>query len=161
MPKKGWPKLRSKGAVARHLSRYALHLMRTMGDGSTHDNLVWAICDLLCQFYDLMKDSEQSLTADAKEKLPVIGNRLARYYTQLADEYKVKGIKLFKVSPKLHLFVHLCETQAPLLGNPRFWWTYSDEDFVGLMVEVSQTCHPSTLSVNAIFKWLHLMFDTD
>ena len=28
------------------------------------------------------------------------------------------------------------------LGNPRFSWCYSDEDMVGQLVEVAESCHP-------------------
>ena len=80
-------------------------------------------------------------------------------YTQVAAHYFNKGIRLFKTSPKLHLFAHLCEWQACEMGNPRYWWCYSDEDMVGLMVDVAESCHPVTLAVSALFKWLHLMYD--
>ena len=49
-PKSGWPKLRAKGAVARHLLLYALAFMREFGDGTTHDNMVTAIVELLSSF---------------------------------------------------------------------------------------------------------------
>ena len=30
---------------------------------------------------------------------------------------------------------------------------------VGLMIEVSRSCHPRTLAVSALFKWLLIAFD--
>ena len=68
--------------------------------------------------------------------------------------------KLFKMTPKLHLFIHLCE-QAVLLGKPRFYWTYADEDLVGQFIEIAETVHPTTMAITALFKWLHLLFDGD
>ena len=62
--------------------------------------------------------------------------------------------KLWKVAPKLHLFLHLCEWQSVSLGNRRFFWCHSDEDMVGQLVEVAESCHPSTMSTTALFKWL-------
>ena len=55
--------------------------------------------------------------------------------------------------------MHLCEWQGPELGNPRFYWTYSDEDMVGTMVEVAESCHASTMAATAMVKWLVFAFD--
>ena len=71
------------------------------------------------------------------------------------------GLKMWKMTPKLHMFEHLTELQCLIWGNPRFWWTYSDEDLVGYMVEVAESCHPSTLALSILFKWLHLIFDEE
>ena len=67
-------------------------------------------------------------------------------------------VKLWKMNPKLHLFDHLCCWQAVEVGNPRFYWTYSDEDLVGLLIEVAESCHPTTLAASALFKWLQVYF---
>ena len=65
----------------------------------------------------------------------------------------------WKATPKFHLFSHLTEWQIPDLGlNPRFYWTYADEDLVGQLVEVAQSCHPSTLAPVALTKWVILLF---
>ena len=47
------------------------------------------------------------------------------------------------------------------LGNLRFFWCYSDEDMVGQLVEVAESCLPSTMSTTALFKWLTLVFAED
>ena len=65
---------------------------------------------------------------------------------------------LFKMTPKLHLWEHLCEYQALTYGNPRYYWTYSDEDLVGNMIDIAETCHVRTMAVTVLFKWLHLYF---
>ena len=61
--------------------------------------------------------------------------------------------------PKFHLFQHLCEIQFQIKGNPRFFWTYADEDLVGHMKEIAQSCHPSTVNQVCMYKWLRLVFD--
>ena len=76
-------------------------------------------------------------------------NRLSR--EALAE---VTVVKEWKMSPKTHLFIHLMEWQVTEVGlNPRGYWTHADEDLVGTMVEVSKSCHPSTL---APCQWLLL-----
>ena len=55
------------------------------------------------------------------------------------------------------MWLHLCEIQAGMY-NPRFFLTYADEDLVGQMLEVAQTCHASTLADTALYKYLLLHF---
>ena len=65
------------------------------------------------------------------------------------------------IMPKLHLFQHLCAHVAPIWGNPRFYWTYADEDLVGHMVDIAASVHPRTLAVNVLVKWLLLYYEKD
>ena len=83
---------------------------------------------------------------------------MAILYASLAQEAVSDGERLWKLMPKLHLFVHLCEWQAVEVGNPRSYWTYVDEDLVGLLIEVAESCHPKTLAFSALFKWLHVYY---
>ena len=99
------------------------------------------------------------LNEATKNIIPGLGRNLCVLYGQLSAEAFALGKKLWKFTPKFHLFLHLCEWQVPSLGNPRFWWTYSDEDLVGMLIEVAQTCHPSTMAQTALFKWLLLAFE--
>ena len=99
------------------------------------------------------------LSAEAKVELPELGLSLCSLYTALAQESAMAGKKNWKSMPKLHLFQHMCEWQAPEFGNPRFWWVYADEDFVGQFIDVAETCHPKTFAITSIWKWLVLVFE--
>ena len=100
------------------------------------------------------------LSAGAKTTIPTLGRNLCMVYRQLSREYLDDGAKFWKLNPKMHLFLHLCEWAVPELGlNPRQYWTYGDEDVVGQLVEVAQSCHVRTLAPTALFKWLLLSFD--
>ena len=46
-------------------------------------------------------------------------------------------------------------------GEPPFFLGYSDEDLIGTMVEVAESCHPRTMAATAILKWAILAFDPD
>ena len=47
---------------------------------------------------------------------------------------------------------------TPTYGSPSAYWTYADEDLVGKMIEVAETCHPRTLAETALLKWMHAYF---
>ena len=90
--------------------------------------------------------------------MPILGRTFAQLYTALAREAYNSGRKLWKISPKLHLFEHLAEVQSVAWGNPRYYWTYSDEDLVGLLVGMAELLHPVTLCSSLLFKLLHIHF---
>ena len=120
---------------------------------------ILGVCQLLLRFYTILDSESQFLSHGVKTELPTLGQRLVGLYTALATKAKDDGVKMWKLMPKLHLCLHLCEWQAITHGNPRFYWTYADEDLAGTMAEVAQSCHPRTMAASALFKWLHMAFD--
>ena len=44
------------------------------------------------------------------------------------------------------------------LGNPRFWWAYSDEDLQKIMKQIALCCHPNNLPVTVLYRWLCARF---
>ena len=98
------------------------------------------------------------LTEASKRDLPEVGRNLCMLYSQLSAEAAESGLTFWKFSPQHHLFLHLCEWQSIESGNPKFYWVYADEDMVGHMIEVAHSCHPSTMPVVALFKWMQFAF---
>ena len=154
----GWPKLKAKAAATRHLADYALHLVQQHGTMAVEDRRMLGVCQSLVRFYTILNEESRFLSPVAKIEVAKVGQQLVGLYTALATEAKERGLKLWKLQPKLHLFLHLCEWQAPHKGNPRFFWTYADEDLAGTMAEVAASCHPATMSSSGLFKWLHIAF---
>ena len=150
--KKSWPKLKAKAAATRHLARYALELMQlhfddTNDENKEYDTMCLTVIRLLVRFYDILESSSMFLSNDVKKELPTLALQLGTCYQRLAADAFARGLRLWKITPKLHLFMHLCEIQAIVFGNPRFYWTYADEDLVRHMIEIASSVHPSTLAV--------------
>lgn len=155
---KGWPKIKAKAAAVRHLAPFAVELAKEFNTGTLHDRRRVALAELLVEFYKILQSEDMFLNPDARVRLPELGYDLCMLYSNLADEAARNGVKGWKFSPKHHLMLHLCEWQGPEYGNPRFYWVYADEDLVGRLIEVAHSCHPSTMSVVAIFKWMTFAF---
>ena len=154
-----YPKLKAKAACTRHLAAFALHLITLYHDGSTDDDLAKAVCTLLVRFYEILDSQSQFLDPFVRDEIPVLGQKMAQMYATLARRAFDRNVRLWKMHPKLHMWEHLTEEQAIEFGNPRYWWTYADEDLVGLMTEVAVSVHPKTLACNVLYKWLLLHFD--
>ena len=94
------------------------------------------------------------LSEAARNELPKLGYQLCNIYQKLAREAFDNREQMWKWAPKLHAFLHLTEWQCADFGNPRFWWTYPDEDLVGHIIEVAKTTHKHTMAPKSLFKWL-------
>jgi len=153
-----WPKLKAKAAATRHLAPLASQLADEFNSGSHHDQLRKIVADSLVQFYVLVQQEDRAISAQARQELPNLCRRLCRAYAHLANESVNAQVMAWKLVPKFHLFCHLCFSQALEFGNPRFFWTYPDEDIVGQMIEAAKSCHQSTLASTALYKFLVLVF---
>ena len=149
-----FPKLKAKAAATRHLARYAKHLALTYAGPSEEDALMTNVVVLLVRFYELLDEQPRFFSDVALDEVAFVGRRLATYYHDLARRSLNACERLWKEVPKMHMFVHLCEWQIPSHGNPRFSWCYADEDVAGFMAEVAQGCHPVTMAVSALYKWV-------
>ena len=98
------------------------------------------------------------LSGEAIVEIRGLGKQLVILYNALSTEAATAQHKIWKFSPKFHLWLHLCERQAAHF-NPRSFWCYADEDLVGQMIEVATSCRASTLVDTAIYKYLMLNFE--
>ena len=159
-----WPKLKAKAAQTRMMVRYALNLIQTYGlnldsdEGDDTDRLILGCCQLLVEFYDLMDMNSMFLTKNAVDDFHRVGNTFCQLYSRLSSDAFGRDQGLWKCSPKLHWFLHLCLHQI-CYGNPRCHWTYGDEDLVRIMVGIAESVHPNTIAISVLSKWLWCVFD--
>ena len=163
-----WPKFKGKAAETRHMARYALYMIQEFGrmdslDDFTrlHDQLAAGVCQHLVSFYDLLYSQSQHVSPAAKIEFERIGMELGAMYSRLATMTFERGQRLWKLSPKLHLFCHLCHLclHQIVMGNPRYYWCYGDEDLVRILFGISGSVHPKTLAASVLCKWLWCVFD--
>jgi hypothetical protein len=147
-----WPKLKCKAAATRHLSKFALHLARVYHDGTAHDAKKVGVAELLCRFYDILSEGDRFLSNAQKDELSRLGALFLTLYGDLSKEAVTNGVRAWKLTPKFHAMIHICEQQAFL--NPRFSWTYRDEDFQRLLKQIAVQCHPSTVPHTVLYRWL-------
>ena len=121
----GWPKLKSQAAPIRSLAKFAVELAEEHLDESRS-----MVARQLVRFYEILDENGLFLSDAASVEIAQVGNRLCKGFATLSANCVAAGQKLWKCTPKLHLFLHMCEWDVEL-GNPRSYWTYSDEDMVG------------------------------
>ena len=153
----GFPKLKAKAAATRHLAAYAYDLAK---QHLKDDPRIVGVAQTLLEFYSVLETEGLHMRDTAIDKIKEVGFQCCILYAALANESATANKKYWKMSPKWHLFLHLCEWAIPDTGlNPRSYWTYADEDIVGNLIEVAEGCHPATMAVVALTKWVLLAFE--
>ena len=150
-----WPKLRAKAAATRHLAAWALELATEYCGDSEHDQWRRGCCQLLNRFYEILASQPQFLSTEAKTELGEVGPLLLQLYSKLSGEALEHNRRMWKMAPKFHLFQHLCQTS---FLNPRFCWTYGDEDLQKHLKCVARSSHASTVSYTTVYKWVSFVF---
>ena len=90
----------------------------------------------------------------AKVSLAREALQLHKFYNVLSTAALDSGRKGYKIMPKLHLLLHLFDWQVREPGlNPRSYWCYAEDDLVGSLVEIAQSCHALKLAPIATTKW--------
>ena len=151
-----WPKLKAKAACTRHLIKYGIDLSTRFNDGTVHDRRRLAVATLLGRWYELIDTTDRRFSDGVVQELKTIGRDFMGLYTGLSLEASRTNTRAWKLVPKFHVFQRLSEWVPEEWGNPRFFWTYADEDMIGSLCEIGASCHPNTLSETALVQWLVL-----
>jgi hypothetical protein len=128
------PKLRSKAAQARHLIGFGKLVAQQCHDTwqGDHSHTVLMMLQDLEEVQHVMDKAWDPARASDLSVRIALG--LSSLNAEAIGNLKADAnLELWRVKPKLHLMQELLEYQAFLLGNPRGFWEYMDEDFVGLM----------------------------
>ena len=120
-----------------------------------------AACQLLKNIYDIFAQHERWFPDDVQGQLATASRAFMKAYLQLSAEAVRAEKKLWKATPKFHAFDHIFQDQACTHGNPRYFWTYGDEDLQRIMNKNALACHPSNLAPCVLYKWLVAMFDDE
>jgi len=125
------PKLRLKGAETRHLVPFCVELAEECYK-VTKTPYWFQILQLsrnLLTFYMCLGVSPY----DA-ETAAVAARHCLEIYAALSA---ITPDLMRVLKPKAHLFAELAEFQAREFGDPRWFWAYQDEDFVGMIGKIA------------------------
>ena len=141
------PKMRCKGAECRGLVPFGVMCAQRMHEtlGTIRSRTILSCISALMDVYMLIDCDRYP-----KQEGVVASRRVCIMYKALFD---TSTDPLWRMKPKIHMFQELMEYVAPELGNPRKFWNYADEDFVGMVAKLTfsrggiQTAGPTALKV--------------
>lgn len=124
------PKLKAKGAETRALAPFGAMLARELDQlwKSTYSKLELQVALSLQQLYAVMRPGFWAF-----EVCSASSRELATSMTKLNKLHP----ECWQLKPKLHMVQELFEYQAKVLGNPRLFWEYDDESFLGTISKLA------------------------
>ena len=162
------PNLHSKAAVGRHCIPALNLLVRDMARWATAWNEqefghVAALLDSMSRYYDCLFAHGMWLphgaALEVQAALRIAGVHHGAICGIMSRKY---GRPLFHITEKLHFGQHIADDCVATLFNPRFSWTYSDEDFMGRVKQIAEACTrargPLRLGDAFFFRWRHRIY---
>ena len=158
-----YPELFCKAAVARHCIPALRIAVQDMVDWApdslqcSDDIMLFSQLTALENFYACLFSQGLWLSPEAGAEAASLLQTAGLHHQLLTDMFMRRGQKLFLVTEKTHYVQHIAQDCIDLKLNPRFGWTYSDEDWMGRIAQVAKTCirgrGPVKVSAPAIERW--------
>ena len=141
------PRLRAKAAESLQMVPVALYILGMFPIETPHQQLRVKCLQALHDVYVHMVQW-------GPESRTLIGTRMRQHvilYSELSKEAVAKigpteQWLFWRMHPKHHLILHVCEDQVYTIGNPRETWAYGDEHQIGRASDIAGTLHPRTVS---------------
>ena len=118
-----------KAAQLRDLVPAVAELCKKYSDGSEEDRWRLYCVQNLERYYKVLETPNQFLSDEEFKTLGKAVDRLLMFYSKLSGKAQKERKKLWSEVFKFHHFWHLA--QQARYQNPRKFWTYMSEDFVG------------------------------
>lgn len=120
------PKLKAKAAAIRQLVGFFPPACDKLLPPSPENDRIKKLAGFLVRLYQCLQDFDPA-------QISVLGKAVLILYKELRDLALEKDANslLWKMKPKVHLFAELTGYMVYVSGNPKYSWTYKDEDHGG------------------------------
>ena len=144
---------RVKAAESRHLVPVLSSIFATLAEpGDPTDEAIVAVLEALSLFYATIECEGYRLSPQALGQVQFQMDRLLNNYRVLSVGAREVGRLLWHETPKFHYAQHVSLQSA--LGNPRYHWTYMEEDFMGHLKTICERCTEGTPAHGVVYKLL-------
>ena len=134
--------LNAKAAESQSLLFALREILVRHGTSSDHRKHRLRACETLCGFYKTVKDAGMFMTeAEATFARKQVEQHLLHYNWLLKNAIN-RGVLLYPLVTKHHMVWHLADASRFL--NPRVFWCYEFEDFIGDVVVSARSCLAGT-----------------
>ena len=156
-----YPILGAKGVVCRHCISMLILVLRRLGPDTDTFNHVRAMLDGLGIFYNVIMAEGMWLDADVALQAQQGLLRAGVHLQTLCYQSMTTGRQLFHMTEKAHYAQHVGLDLLRTGFNPRFGWTYGDEDYMGRIAQVCRPClkgrGPLRVGEALFFRWRQCM----
>ena len=144
-----------KAAESRHLVPVLTAIFETLAvPGNAVDATILRMLQALTGFYAVLEAEPYIMSPAAVASLQAHVATLLEDYRSLCSWActSVPRLNRWHEVPKHHYGQHVADQAT--LGNPKFSWCYSDEDFMGYLKLICEACTQGTAACNVVGKLL-------
>ena len=151
-----FPKLKIKAAPCEKVIFWLVDL--TSYDSATpHERIrhmtVWGLAD----FFKSMHEYGRFLNSEEIARMSRAGTLFLSGYQHLSTEAHNAGVPRWDIVPKFPYFAHLIDELHDRGMNPRCFWCFGDEDFVGRVARIVFRTHRLTCMMRGIERYLSFL----
>jgi hypothetical protein len=148
--------LSGKAADARMAARFVYELAMECDDGTLHARHRIACCWGLMQYYAIiMKAGRWMSDLEIQQCEEAVYTCLVNYYALRSIMIGLGHLAMYRPKPKAHMWLHLIDDFIkPTRLNPRNFWCYGGEDFVGRVKRIAAACHRTSVVVSVLKRYL-------
>jgi hypothetical protein len=148
--------LSAKAADARQAVGFAYWLATTHDDRTLHARYRISACWGLWSYYECIMHAGKWLTDQEVSRAETgLYTFFSGYMSLRAEALEQGHTACWRPKPKFHLMIHLVDDfVVPLHINPRDFWCYMSEDFVGKMKRLAKACHRSSIVGSLLKRYL-------
>ena len=137
------------------LCRWLEHLCSDHLDGTEYSRLRWLAIWAWVEFYEVCQTAidPDFLNPCELKRLDNATTVLMHSSKCLASINAAKGLARWKLRPKLHVLYHINRDAQSSSRNPRAWWTFKDEEFMGKLGRIAGATHAVSMCNRSLERW--------
>ena len=126
--------------------------------GNEEDRDILSVLDSLSAFYRIIEREPYHMSAQSVQDVQTHLDTVLYFYRKLGLSALAAHPpeRRWMEVPKFHFAQHI-GLQAKW-GNPRWSWTYTDEDFMGHLKRICQSASVGTASIKVVYKLMQKWF---
>ena len=156
-----WPMWKGKAhnclVFTRWLENKLFQVKDSLALGTLQWHLLWGWTEWFCVCMegdpDFLEPAE-ILRLDKATRLMILGHK------RLANACEAASVWRYKTRPKIHIFYHLLVDVKETRRNPRAWWSFKEEEFMGRVAKIASEVHAVTLSNRTLERWCVQFFSS-
>ena len=152
------PELKSKAHNQAVISMWLCQMFESQKDFNEEFSMVYLSLCGFCELFALGRESKKELTIfmnqDKLKRLQVARGHALHGYNFLWTLALRDNLPRWPSRPKLHQADHLCRRSLSTGICYSTWWSFSNEDWMGVVAKLRASCHASSISTAALNRWL-------
>ena len=157
-----YPSLHVKAAVARHSMGMLRVLLQRLAPDTEPFGHLQACVGGIAHFYDAIMAHGIWLPPDAACEAADALLQAGAHLQTMCSFWRRYPRQLFYITEKAHYAQHIALDLVLTGFNPRFGWTYGDEDFMGRIAQVARAClkgrGPLRVGHALVYRWRRVKY---